>query len=335
MGTSTQKNIIPIFFAVDDNYAPYLAVVIASLKDNASEQYIYDINVLIENLSERHVKNILEMQDDNIKITFCDVSKKVDELCSRLHLRDYYTRATYYRFFIPDMFPEYDKGLYLDCDLAITRDVADMYNTELGENLLGAVPEEFITDIGVFGRYSEVVLGVPRAQYFNAGILVMNLKKMREIHIESVFAELLSKKTYAVAQDQDYLNVICLDKVVYLSKLWNKTPMPYADRDIIPYIAHYKINFKPWRFNGVIYGDLFWKYAEKTPYFEALKMQLIGTTERDRAISEEQYLNLERLAAKETAEILANRDTCSLLFEDAERSEVVYSLFDYKPMEIA
>ena len=335
MDIRANKNIIPIFFAVDDNYAPYLAVVLESLKQNSSKQYFYDVNVLIEELSDEHINNILAMQEDNLKITFCDVSEKVHELCSRLHLRDYYTRATYYRFFIPDMFPEYDKGLYLDCDLAITRDVADMYNTDLGEKLLGAIPEEFITDIGVFGRYSEVVLGVPRAQYFNAGILVMNLKSMREMHIERVFADLLKEKTYAVAQDQDYLNVICLDKVVYLDKLWNKTPMPYADKDVTPYIAHYKINFKPWRFDGVIYGELFWKYAERTPYYKALISELESTTEGDRAESQEQYLNLEGLAAKETAEMLADSDPADILPEDALGSEVVYSLFDYKPMEIA
>ena len=327
-------NTVPIFFAVDDNYAPYLAVVLESLKTHASDKYLYDVNVLVESISDGHLNNILAMQEKNIKITFCNVSEKVNSLCSRLHLRDYYSRATYYRFFIPDMFPQYDKGLYLDCDLAIERDVADMYNTELGDNLLGAIPEEFITDIGVFGRYSEVVLGVPRSQYFNAGILVMNLKKMREMHIESVFADLLNKKTYRVAQDQDYLNVICLNRVVYLSRLWNKTPMPYADKDITPYIAHYKINFKPWRFNGVIYGELFWKYAKKTPYYDSLIKALANTTDDDRKIDEQQYVNLERLAAKETKEELERANGREFLPEDRDHLKVVDSLFDYQPMEM-
>ena len=333
MTDCTEKNIIPIFFAVDDNYAPYLAVVLESIKETAGENNFYDINVLIERLSDEHMNNILAMQEDNIKIRFCDVTEKVNELCEKLHLRDYYTRATYYRFFIPDMFPQYDKGLYLDCDLAITRDVADMYNTELGDNLLGAIPEEFITNIGAFGRYSEVVLGVPRAQYFNAGILVMNLAEMRRIHIESIFADLLSKKTFQVAQDQDYLNVICLDKVVYLSQLWNKTPMPFADKNITPYIAHYKINFKPWKFHGVIYGELFWKYAKKTPYYGYLISGLENTTDEERKISEDQYFNLEKRAIKETEEELERLDPRDILPEDVDHLKVVDSLYDYQPME--
>ncbi len=304
MKNANTKKIIPIFFAVDDNYAPYLAVALESLKANSSDKYIYDINILVEKISEEHVRNILAIGTDNIKITFCDVTEKVSAICSRLHMRDYYTRATYYRFFIPDMFPQYNKGLYLDCDIVINRDVADMFNTPMGNDLLCAMSEEVITDIEVFSRYSEVVLSVPKDKYFNAGILVMNLKEMRKMHIEEVFASLLSKKTYRVAQDQDYLNVICYGRVKMLSVLWNKTPMPYSDKSITPYIVHYKINFKPWKYDDVVYGDLFWKYAEKSCYYSFLLDAKNNYTDAEKERDAEQYSALEALAEKETYEEL-------------------------------
>ena len=306
MKTTTKRNLIPIFFAVDDNYAPYLTVALRSLIDNSSRKNLYDINILIESISEKHEQNILAMQKENVKISFCNVREKVHALCSRLHLRDYYTRATYYRFFIPDMFPEYDKGLYLDCDIAITRDVADMYNIPLESNLVGAISEEVMIDIDVFGKYSEVVLGVPRNKYFNAGILAMNLREMRKMRIEEVFASLLSVKTYSVAQDQDYLNVICHGRVKMLNLLWNKTPMPYSDPNKTPYIAHYKINFKPWKYDNIVYGDLFWKYAERTPYYNDLLTAKNNYTDMEKLRDEEQYRSLEALAKKETEEELAN-----------------------------
>ena len=312
MKNAQTKKTVPIFFAVDDNYAPYLAVALESLKDNASDKYFYDINVLIEKIGDRY-RNIIEgMQEDNIRITFCDVTEKVRALCSRLHLRDYYTRATYYRFFIPDMFPQYDKGLYLDCDIAITRDVADMYNSPLGNNLVGAMSEEVITDIEVFGNYSEVVLGVPRNKYFNAGILVMNLHEMRRMRIEEVFASLLSIRTYSVAQDQDYLNVICYGRVKMLDLLWNKTPMPYSDPKKVPYIAHYKINFKPWKYDDIVYGELFWKYAERTPFYAELLAAKNNYSDRDKKRDEDQYNALEALAKRETeAELVhCNEEHC-------------------------
>ncbi len=304
MKKTNEKKIIPIFFAVDDNYAPYLAAALESLKSSAKDHNLYDINILVEKISETHVNNIIAMQTENVKITFCDVSEKVSALCSRLHLRDYYTRATYYRFFIPDMFPQYKKGLYLDCDIIITRDVADMYNTMMGNNLVCAISEEVMTDIEVFSQYSEIVLNIPKNKYFNAGILVMNLAEMRKMHIEEAFAELLAKRTYSVAQDQDYLNVICHGRVKMLDILWNKTPMPYSNKNIIPYIVHYKINFKPWKYDDVVYGDLFWKFAEKTPYHSSLLEAKANITDADREVDAEQYAALERLAEKETYEEL-------------------------------
>ena len=294
------QKIIPIFFSTDDRYAPYLAVALESLKANSSEKFTYDINILIEKLSPKHRSAIQSMQTENIRISFQNVSERLSYLCSRLHLRDYYTKATYYRFFIPEMFPQYDKGLYLDCDIAITRDVAEMFNTPIGNNLVGAVTEEVMTDIDVFGRYSEIVLGIKRKKYFNAGILVMNLAEMRKIHIEEVFASLLSIKTYSVAQDQDYLNVICYGRIKYLNPLWNKTPMPYSDPNLTPYIAHYKINFKPWKYDGIVYGDLFWQNAKSTPYYAELLKAKSSYTEREKAIDADQYASLEKLAQKET-----------------------------------
>ena len=72
----------------------------------------------------------------------------------------------------------------------------------------------------------------------------MNLKKMRKIGIEQKFANLLSVRACKVAQDQDYLNLLCQGDIFYLNKKWNKTPMPDSNTDIIPNIVHYKINFR-------------------------------------------------------------------------------------------
>ena len=299
----TKKEIIPIFFAVDDRYAPYLCVALNSLKAHASLKYEYDINILIDTLNDESKKAILEMAGDNISIKFVNVQKKLERILSRLHMRDYYTQATYYRFFVPAMFEEYDRGLYLDCDIAITDDVAKLYHCALGDNLVAAVPDEIITDIDVFGRYSEAVLSIPRYEYFNAGILVMNLKEMRRINIEQQFADLLSQRTYRVAQDQDYLNVLCYGKTLLLNKKWNKTPMPDSNIDIIPKIAHYKINFKPWKYDNVPYGYLFWKYAKGTHFYEKLLKDKNGYTEEEKNRDSMQYASLVQLAVKEVNDV--------------------------------
>lgn len=300
--TKKDKKMIPIFFAVDDNYVPYLCVALRSLIDNSSKKYIYHVNVLIENLSDENKSLLQGMEVENVKIEFVNVAERLKYICTKLHMRDYYTKATYYRFFIPEMFPQYDRGVYLDCDIVLTADVADMYRCHMGKNLVAAVNDEIVSDIEVFARYSEEVLEISRYEYFNAGILVMNLSEMRKVHIEEQFAELLSKRTYRVAQDQDYLNKLCHEKVYYLPLKWNKTPMPYSNKRRIPKIAHYKINYKPWKYDNVVYGELFWEYAKKTSLYEQLlkgkKNYTVEEKQRDRM----QYSGLVDLALAEIAQ---------------------------------
>ena len=298
----TRKEIIPIFFAVDDNYSKFLCVSLRSLIENSSDEYEYDVNVLIEEISDSNKADILAMQTENVRVKFVTVTEKLRAICKKLHMRDYYTKATYYRFFIPELFPTYGKGLYLDCDIVLNADAAELYHTELGNNYLAAIPEEFITDVEVFGLYSEKVLGVPRQVYFNAGILVMNLDVMRREGLKEQFAALLEKVTYRVAQDQDYLNVICYGKTVILNKTWNRTPMPYADLAEIPKIAHYKINFKPWKFDGIPYGEYFWKYAKNTDHYEELLDGKNNYSEENKLRDQKQYEALVRLTLSEIDE---------------------------------
>ena len=293
------KELIPIFFATDDNYVPFLCVALNSLIANSSPKYDYKVHVLIDTLSDESKSILRSMQTDNVRLDFYCVADKLRGICERLHMRDYYTKATYYRFFVPEMFPEYDRGVYLDCDIVITDDIAKLYHAPLGKNLVAAVPDEIITDIEVFAQYSERVLGIPRNEYFNAGILTLNLAEMRKVKIEEQFAELLGKRTYRVAQDQDYLNVICYRKTTLLATKWNKTPMPNSNRRAIPKIAHYKINFKPWRYDNIPYAELFWKYAESTRFYGDLLDQKATYTVEEKLRDTMQYEGLVNLAISE------------------------------------
>lgn len=296
---TTKKESIPVFFAVDDCYAPYLCVALRSLIDNSSRRYHYHINVLIDTLSDENKALLGAMATENVSIDFIDVTEKLKKICEKLHMRDYYTKATYYRFFIPEMFPQYDRGVYLDCDIILTADVASLYHCSLGKHLIAAVNDEIIADIEVFAQYSEQVLGISRHDYVNAGILVMNLAEMRRVQIEKQFAEMLSQRVYRVAQDQDYLNKLCHGKILHLPLKWNKTPMPDSDRSRIPKIAHYKINFKPWKYDNVPYGELFWQYAEKTPLYRTLLDAKNAYTEDEKHRDSMQYASLVGLALSE------------------------------------
>jgi lipopolysaccharide biosynthesis glycosyltransferase len=296
-----QSPIIPIFFAVDDNYAPYLAVAMRSLIDNASPDYQYNIHILIDKLNEFNTSVLCGMATENVRIETVNVTNKLDSLGDMLHLRDYYTKTTYYRFFIPALFPQYERGLYFDCDIVVKGDISQLYNVALGDNILAAAPEEVMLMVDVFGTYVEAVLEVPRNEYFSAGILVMNLEKMRHVALEEQFVDILGRRTFRVTQDQDYLNVLCRGDFLMLDSGWNKTACYNAPVDTPVNIIHYKINWKPWHYRGVRFEDDFWYYAKMTPYADMLYAMRDSYSAAQSANDQLQYENLVAQALSDTA----------------------------------
>lgn len=290
---------IPIFFAVDDFYAPYLAVAIQSIKSHASDDIKYSMYVLITDISEKNAKRLSSMQTENISIEFVNVKEKMQSMKGSLQLRDYYTATTYYRFFIPELFPQYEKGLYIDCDVVITTDIDELFSTDIDGKILGAAVEDFVVATDEFREWTRVALKIVPEEYFNAGILVMNLKKMRDENLMGQFMALNKVKKYPVAQDQDYLNVICHGDVHYLHEHWNRSPHFTTPSDE-PKLVHYKLNYKPWHYYGVKFEDYFWKYAAQTEYFEELLAERENYPAQKVAKDEAQAKGLSALAVSET-----------------------------------
>ncbi len=266
-----KNNVIPIYFAIDDNYAPYLVVTLQSIMDNRSSENFYKFYILNTYLSERNFNEIAKFNTENTSVEFIDVTKYMDSFGDKLHLRDYYTNTTYYRMFLPSIASQYDKILYLDSDIIVLDDIANLFNHEIGDNLVGAITEDVMTNFEVFGNYVEKAIGVNRYKYFNAGILVMNTKQFRELDIENKFMELISTFTFELVQDEDYLNALCKGRVCHLAEGWNRCPIPGTElpREEL-HLIHYKIAWKPWKYDNVLYQEYFWEYAAKTAYNDEL-----------------------------------------------------------------
>ncbi len=277
-------SVIPIIFAVDDNYAPFLAVTLKSIAKKSSKDKLYKIFVLNAGLNEDVVQKLTRKKPKNFEINFIDVNAELDKISSRLFVRDYYSNATYYRFFIPDIFPEYEKMLYLDSDIILLDDVAKLYEIDTGENLIGAVQDDVITEMKIFSSYVEDGLGLSKDKYFNAGVALMNLKEMRKFGILSKFLALVEKHKFEVAQDQDYLNVLCAGRVKIIEQGWNKTPFKDSnfDKDSIK-LVHFKLCFKPWHYDDLDYAKYFWRCAKKTPFYGEILAMKKGFTVNDRA----------------------------------------------------
>lgn len=291
---------VPIFFAVDDNYIPVLSVAIKSMLDNASKSYKYVIKILNTGIKEENKEKFNVFKAENVDIDFVDVSQHMIALADKLHTRDYYSKSTYFRLFIPKMFPQYNKALYLDADIVVTGDISKFYNSFIGTSLLGAVPDEVVQVTPIFVDYAEKALGLPVNKYFNAGILIMNLKQLRNFNFEEKFVDLLGKYTFRVAQDQDYLNVICKNRVWYLNETWDKMPLQHGCCDVKKLnIIHYNMGWKPWHADGVLFGEVFWKYAKETNFYDEILHIKANYTEEDLKKDAEVGANLLQLAINE------------------------------------
>ena len=294
--------VIPIFFAVDDGYVPFLAVALQSIIENSSKEYFYSIKILYTNIEEENKKKILKYERENIKIEFVDLNYYIEDVKDKLYTRDYYTKTTYFRLFIPNLYPQYDKAIYLDSDIVVLGDIAKLYNEDIGDNLVAAVPDDVIQTNKVFQDYVERVVGIATYKnYFNAGMLLMNLDEMRKFDFQNKFLYLLGTVKFAVVQDQDYLNRLCKGRTKLLDKGWDRMPIPtdeIEEKDIN--LIHYNLTYKPWHFENVLYENFFWKYAKKTEYYDEIQELKNKYTDEERFRDLEQYENLKKLAKKET-----------------------------------
>ena len=294
--------VIPIFFAVDDGYVPFLAVALQSIIENSSKEYFYSIKILYTNIEEENKKKILKYERENIKIEFVDLNYYIEDVKDKLYTRDYYTKTTYFRLFIPNLYPQYDKAIYLDSDIVVLGDIAKLYNEDIGDNLVAAVPDDVIQTNKVFQDYVERVVGIATYKnYFNAGMLLMNLDEMRKFDFQNKFLYLLGTVKFAVVQDQDYLNRLCKGRTKLLDKGWDRMPIPtdeIEEKDIN--LIHYNLTYKPWHFENVLYENFFWNYAKKTEYYDEIQELKNKYTDEERFRDLEQYENLKKLAKKET-----------------------------------
>lgn len=287
------ENAIPLVLAANDYYVPILSTCIQSIIDNVSADRIYDCTILHTNISPAH-QNMMKkyLQKDNFIISFINVSENV--YGHMLKAKEHITTETFYRFMILELLGDYDKVLYLDADMIIEDDVAKLFDEDLKDNLIGAVHDpDFLGQINIRDletrEYCDEVLQLEHAEdYFQAGVLLVNIKELKKrISVQKLF-EMAETGIYKYS-DQDILNIICKNRVLYIDMAWNyiydcnderySKIVIHARRDILeeyenarknPKIIHFAGWKKPWDDPGVEYGERFWLYARRNPFYEML-----------------------------------------------------------------
>lgn len=267
-------NEIPIFFTIDDSYAPFLAVALNSAIQNANPKRNYKAIVLHQGLSDENIAKLSSLHTSNFQIELTPMKANMEMLDDRMSNRlrcDYFTLTIYFRLFIPAMFPQYDKGIYIDSDVVLCDDIAKLFDTDIGDNFIGACTDLSIADIPPLVAYTENAVGMKKGEYINSGVLLMNLEKMRQCNFEQHFLRLLNAYHFdSIAPDQDYLNAICNGHIHYLDTVWDTMPNDAREPIANPSLIHYNLFSKPWCYDQVQYEDYFWHYAANCGYWEEI-----------------------------------------------------------------
>lgn len=192
-----------------------------------------------------------------------------------------WTKESLYRLYIPELFSQYEKVLYCDCDIVFLADPALLFDINLTDKLFAAAED---IDITVYSKerrkFMEEILKIKPEQYVNAGVILFNNNLAREENFTKNAWLFLEKTKNLKFPDQDTLNHFGRGRIHYLDPAWNTQLHAIIFHNNItkswteifknPKIIHYTSLHKPW--NGFFSKESmhFWQYLSKTDFFDGI-----------------------------------------------------------------
>lgn len=278
-------------FACDDNYSPHLGVLLLSILEHISMDRKYEFIVLDGGISIKN-KTWLEKTVDSYRLKGFDVlftCIDMQEAFKCSYLYSYYTTAIYYRLMLPEILPMHKKIIYLDADMVVLTDIAELYDYDLKGKPLGACLDRAgDPNIALWfdkktrsRNYIINYVGIKDVKnYFNSGMLLLDLEKIRSLNImDNIIAD-AKENTYRFP-DQDVLNKHFYKNVEYIDIAWNfyNVSNPAVKNRRIC-IVHYLE--KPWVDFKVNYSDLYFQYLLKTPWYDSIYYTALKNYEKNK-----------------------------------------------------
>lgn len=263
---SSYKQVIPIVFSTSSKFIPILAVAIQSISEHVDPDYLYRIYVLhSDSFDVNKARKIQRTIASNICISFVNVSSYVKELLYDLpeYVHFCITIETYFRLFIPLLFQEYGKVIYLDSDLIALADLRHLYNIDIGDALIAGVVEYLPNGLDA---YVKNTIHLDPSRYINGGVQIINCLQLNQFGFKEKFLHYLSNGL-TIMLDQDLMNKICENRIYFLDSKWNYRWHQGVDHlyDVeIPYIVHYLTSIKPWNQTPLLFSKYFYYYASLT-----------------------------------------------------------------------
>ena len=202
------------------------------------------------------------------------------------------TAASLLRLLLPSVLKDIDRVVYLDCDLVVLNDIATLYDTDLSDFSLAACLDFWLTGSPPFAPpgwradewhkfLREVVRLSDSKAYFNAGVMVMDLKRFRSSSLIQAADEFLERTNYETPfVDQEALNHAVDGAFVRLDTRWNVlAALGHSD----PWIIHYAGPYKPWSCEArrfTVWNRRFWLEAAESAVLPLLVRVYLETCDR-------------------------------------------------------
>ncbi len=267
----SRQKIYHIVATSDKYYMVLLAALAKSIESTIDENIFICFHIIEVNLS-RSVKKKMEESVHSEKIGIHWVSLSSSLLNQFKLPLDWssYPENIYMRLLIPYILdPAIKKVLYLDVDMLVLKNIAEVFETDMGTSIVAAVKDQRVSSFGHSwgGIKNYQMLGLsPSLPYFNTGLLLIDIEKWRLFEVTKKVFECISKnKKYANYPDQYGLNVVLAEKWKQLDVRWNYFS---CGNDLNPFLVHF-VGRKPIfpSYNGnSLYKKLFFGYLKETQW---------------------------------------------------------------------
>ena len=271
---------IPVFFNVNHDYTQHLCVTIASILCNSKAQFkFYIMHVSLTEADRGMIESMKIIRP--FEVEYIDFNGLQEQIAPFNVDIEHITIDASYRLLMPYIKPELQKALYIDSDLVVCADLQEMWDIDV-KDVCCAGASDYVDNIT--GKRGELY---GSKFYFNSGVLVLNLERIRQRLKFDDFVEIARKyREYIYYTDQDVLNLAFSGNVTALPPRWNVTDNMVArilsknitkdtQRNLLeafsaPAICHYAGAMKPWVVpcgpHSSYYADVYFYYLRMTPY---------------------------------------------------------------------
>ncbi|MBQ6814278.1 MAG: hypothetical protein IJP13_01930 [Lachnospiraceae bacterium] len=267
--TNTYEDEIHIGFGLYDktgNYSVYVGTVMQSIVENTVASVCFHI-LHDETLNDSNRKKLSYVAESTgHRICFHLINNKMFE--SVANQMRHFTIGTMFRILLPDILSDVDRIIYLDADLLVNRDIKELWDMDISQYYMAAVGDSAIAEM-LTKPVPVMMKQVEEDKYFNAGVLYINLKQIRNKgDMKTEVLDYLIKNENVQYPDQDALNVIYKDKILLLDSSWNyfaKYARNNNERELEPRIYHYAGSFYALYYQTAM-DNLYYETVSRTPW---------------------------------------------------------------------